>query len=174
MAGLQIVRISNDEDVFAADETKVHTLSRRAISDMLESADRADTASSAPPPASGVREVEANRPAPSKSGMVPAIPRAAAVPVIAHDEDDSDLEPTTLHERAKPTSIPRQELVQRLMAAPPVIICPPSIPPSLPSAVALTPGGAPLLDRRMIAITLGAFIATVLPALALIHHLLQR
>ena len=51
MSALKIARISHEEDVFAADETKVHTLSHQVISEMLNTAERQEAASSAPPPA---------------------------------------------------------------------------------------------------------------------------
>jgi hypothetical protein len=181
MSALEIVRVSHEEDVFAADETKVHTLSRQAISEMLDTAAREDGTSSSPPE-SGVRAQNAGteRPVPSKSGMVRAFPRPTPMPVLWED-DEEGLEPTRLSER---TSLPRQELVTQLLAEPPVIIrrAEPSderetlpevvVPEEVQSIAALAPSTG--IDRHVVAITLVTFLATVAPALVLLHHLLTR
>ena len=194
LPALKIARITHEEDVFAADETKVHTMSHQVISEMLETAERQEAASSAPPPASGVRKAEGSRPAPTKSGMMPKIPRPAALPAVSYDEDDEGLEPTILSERASAISLPRQELVTQLMAEPPKIIetATPSTPPdqreTLPEIVPVEIVAienvieqpivvAPTrfrIDRRAIAITIATFVATLLPALVLLQHLMAR
>lgn len=178
MPALKIVRISHEEDVFAADETKVHTLSRQVISEMLDTAAREEVSSSAPPPPeSGVRAQDANRPAVSKSGMVPKVPAPGALPVVC-DEEDEDMEPTVLSERV---SLPRHQLVTQLMNEPPIIICPEPITEAPVVAVETTlapsPSATPTshrFDRRALAITVATFLATLMPALVLLHHLLTR
>jgi hypothetical protein len=189
MSAFKIVRVSHEEDAFAADETKVHTLSRQAITELLDTAAREEVSSSAPPPPeSGIRTPKATtgteRPLPAKSGMVPAFPRPAALPVMWED-DEEGLEPTRLSERA---SHARQQLVTQLMNEPPRIICreespadPPDalpeivIPEDIRVVVAPAPStGIERVDRRALAITLATFLATLVPALVLLHHLLAR
>lgn len=186
MSAFKIVRVSHEEDVFAADETKVHTLSRQAITELLDTAARDEATSSAPPPPeSGIRAQKSGtgteRPSPTKSGMVPAFPRPAALPVMWED-DEEGLEPTRLSERA---SHPRQQLVTQLMNEPPIIICREESAETLPEIVvpeevrvvvdAPAPStGIQRIDRRALAITLATFLATLVPALVLLHHLLAR
>lgn len=176
MPALKIVRVSHEEDVFAAEETKVHTMSRRVISEMLDTAAREEANSSAPPPPeSGVRTNGANRPSLTKSGTMPRIPAPAPLPVVSND-DDEDFEPTILSERV---SLPRQALVTQLINEPPIIICPEPVA----AAVVFEPADAPVrsemppvgrFDRRALAITVATFVATLVPALVILHHLLQR
>ena len=188
MSPLKIVRVSHEEDVFAAEETKVHTLSHQAISEMLDTAAKQEAlTSSPPPPESGVRGLAAkgSRPAATKSGMMPKIPAAGRVPVIAGDEGDDDDAPTRLSERV---SLPRQVLVTQLMTDPPVIIT--SAPtPATPIVVVPEPSAndamkdcmhfvAPPvregIDKKALAITIATFVCTLLPGLVLLHHFLTR
>lgn len=202
MAPLKIARVHHEEDdVFAAEETKLHTLSRQAISEMLETAEKQEANSSAPPPASGVRGAE-GRPAVTKSGMIAKVPAPARLPVIDDvpvlSADDEDDEPTRLSERM---SIPRPQLVTQLMKEPPVIIGSAAASVSMPVAtvtpaqIAITeievvvpgnhaykasvPSASPAaldarVDRGALAIAIAAFLCTLLPGLVLLHHLLTR
>jgi hypothetical protein len=190
MASLKIARLSEEEDVFAADETKVHTLSQQAISEMLDSAAREES-SPPPPPSSGVR-ANAAPTSLRKSGITPKIPPAAAMPVLWEADDDvDDDEPTRLSDRAlpKPESpkpelpkpeLPSQNLVAQLINDPPIIICPtptPEVPVLTADEHAQLVAMTTLhrnFDRKALAITLAAFIATLLPGLVLLHHLLSH
>jgi hypothetical protein len=180
MAAHKIVHISHEEDVFAADETKVHTLSRQAISEMLDTAERREVLSSAPPPASGVRPqaAESPRAAVTKSGTMQRVAMPAAPPdalPVTWSDEDEDLEPTRLSERSllarqeipRP-ELPRPQLVTQLINEPPVIICPP------PMTTAVQPDDRRALDRRALAIMIASFVVTLVPGLVLLHHLLSR
>jgi hypothetical protein len=189
MAALKVVRIDTEEDAFAADETKVHTLSRQAISEMLDTADRQAAVTSSPPPASGVRgqEPATSRPAPTKSGMIPIVfPKPAALPLVWED-DGEDSEPTKL---CSLPDMPRRELVTQLINDPPIILCPPTpveagTPPRIEIALHegmsfdAAPEGRGVgvgvgVDRRALAITLVTFMVTLVPGLVLLHHFMSR
>jgi hypothetical protein len=163
MRPLKIVKVPMDEDVFAAEETKVHTFSRQVIADMLDTAERAPASTSAPPP-SGVREVK-------QSGTM------AKIAVVDYEEDDG-LEPTRLSERM-PVA---RALVAQLIDAPPVIIHRPATP-----AVPMNdfqgwvhfdqvnePAAKPRADRKALAITLVTFVVTLVTGLFALQHLLTR
>lgn len=181
-----IPSLSEEEDVYAAEETKVHTLSRQAIAEMLDIAERQSPISSAPPPPlSGVRTVSLEDPDGSlleESGERPAV--RAGSPAIPALWDDEGLEPTRLSERML---LVRPALVTELMEKPPVILCATPSPPEpsvFPSrhaasdvrarAVAandVTDAGA-ALDRRLRIVTLVAFFATLVPGLVLVRAFL--
>lgn len=125
--------IRHGGDVYAADETKVHTFSRQAIAAMLQTAESDEACvSSAPPPAppSGVR-LKDGSPCRAPARMTPVPPPPALPAVWAHEEDDDEgLVPTTLHERAQALT-EADLLVDEELGPPP--------PSSSPALASLTP-----------------------------------
>ncbi len=137
--------IRHGEDVYAADETKVHTFSRQAIAAMLQTADVDEVKISAPPPPappSGVRLKDGSAPPASRMTPVPPPPAVPKVWEEADDDDDS-LEPTLLHEKAAEKVAAKTitlevddiELDDDIAEAP-------SAPSSSPALAALTPPSA--------------------------------
>lgn len=164
MSALKIARLTRD-DVFPADETKVHTLSRQAIAEMLDDATRKEKLSSVPPPPSGIRTVA----------------HAPPLPVTWNDEDEG-LEPTRLSERmiGRPplvTQLMSEAPVARLISQPPVIIQLPAAvdgergPAALDARSYAAPAGA---DVRALAIGAIAFFATLVAGLTFVYFSLAR
>jgi len=170
----KIARLKMDEDVFAADETKVHTLSKQAITEMLETAERLDPLSSAPPPPlSGVRTVgNLEGPSATQSGEVPVVRVPTNVVPKLWQGDDEGLEPTRLSERG---FLARPALVTELIEEPPVIVCRPTPPEMIPIPVVIAPAANDVIDaalnRRVRGVALAAFLLTVLPGLAAVYYL---
>lgn len=128
-------------DVYAADETKVHTFSRQAIAAMLEVAEGGEApVSSAPPPAAPPSGVRLKDGSPVRtSARMSTVPPPPALPAVWAEDDDDDedgIAPTTLHERAE--AISDSDLVTEDVAEPP----PSSAPSSSPALASLTPPSA--------------------------------
>lgn len=177
--------IRHGEDVYAADETKVHTFSRQAIAVMLQTAecDEGSLSSAPPPPAppSGVRLKDGS--APPSSRMTPVPPPPALPTVWDVEEDDDALEPTLLHEKAQ-ARIPDIEVELPAVSLVPPVSTPTPTPTPSPALAALTPPSAdvkitiaPLapiaprpkkpqgLDAATVAIFFVTFIGTIAAAL---------
>lgn len=147
------------QDVFAADETKVHTLSRQAIARLLDDAERA-----VPSPPSGIRMARGSAEELDTHAQEPEIPRAGGVPKLWGEADEE--EPTQVSSARN--SAPRPQLVTQLMAsAPPAR----EKPPIITIAIHAVPPAEPR-DRLTIVIGVVAFFATLLPSLLYIFGFL--
>jgi len=169
---LPVVR--HQEDVFAADETKVHTLSRARIGEMLDQAAIIEKkmASSVPPPPSGVRMRDA-------VALASVAPQNHGLPTVWNDDDEDEegLEPTRLSERFVLPTLPAP-FPPSSAAAMQVLVAPAGEPVELPPMLVVPSSVAPLssswsserpsereVNQRALVLGIVAFVATLVPAL---------